>query len=157
LMLGNTVIVKPSELCAGSTLLFDGLFAEAGFPEDVYQTALISTRQASTYIADSRIRAVTLTGSDRAGSAVAEQAGRHIKPVVLELGGSDAYVVLDSADVEKAAATASFCRLIINGQACALPKRIIVTEKVADEFIDRFTEAFTNQTIGDPFEPETTL
>lgn len=157
LMLGNTVIVKPSELCAGSTLLFDKLFAEAGFPANVYQTGLISTAQASAYIADPRIRAVTLTGSDRAGSAVAEQAGRQIKPVVLELGGSDAYVVLDSADVEKAAATASFCRLIIGGQACALPKRIIVTEKVADEFTARFIEAFTNQTIGDPFDPATTL
>jgi succinate-semialdehyde dehydrogenase/glutarate-semialdehyde dehydrogenase len=153
LMLGNTVLLKPSELCAGSTLLFDELFQQAGFPADVYQTVLISTAQASAYIADPRIRAVTLTGSDRAGSAVAEQAGRNIKPVVLELGGSDAFVVLDSADVAKAAGIASFCRIIIGGQACALPKRIIVTEPVADEFISMFTEAFTSQTMGDPWPP----
>jgi succinate-semialdehyde dehydrogenase/glutarate-semialdehyde dehydrogenase len=157
LILGNTVLLKPSELCAGSTLLFDELFRQAGFPADVYQTVLISTAQASTYIADPRVRAVTLTGSDRAGAAVAEQTGRNIKPVVLELGGSDAFVVLDSADVAKAAGTASFCRIIIGGQACALPKRIIVTERVADEFISAFTAAFTNQTMGDPFDPATTL
>jgi succinate-semialdehyde dehydrogenase/glutarate-semialdehyde dehydrogenase len=157
LLLGNTVLLKPAELCAGSTLMFDDLFREAGFPADVYQTVLLSTTQASTYIADSRVRAVTLTGSDRAGAAVAEQAGRNIKPIVLELGGSDAFVVLDSADVAKAAGVASFCRLIIGGQACALPKRIIVTERVADEFIDAFTSAFIDQTMGDPFDPATTL
>lgn len=100
---------------------------------------------------------MTLTGSDAAGSIVGAQAGRHIKPVVLELGGSDAFVVLDSADLDKAAQTAATCRLIIGGQACALPKRVIVTEKIADEFIAKFVAVFTNQRIGDPFDPETTL
>jgi succinate-semialdehyde dehydrogenase/glutarate-semialdehyde dehydrogenase len=157
LMLGNTVLVKPAELSAGSTLSFDRLFTEAGFPEAVYQTALISTDQVSAYIADPRIRGVTLTGSDRAGSAVGEQAGRHIKPVVLELGGSDAFIVLDSADVAKAAQTAAACRLMIGGQVCASPKRIIVTDKVAAAFITQFTEAFTGQRLGDPFDPSTTL
>ncbi|MDQ7909342.1 aldehyde dehydrogenase family protein [Phytohabitans sp. ZYX-F-186] len=157
LMLGNTVMVKPAEICAGSTLMFDELFREAGFPEGAYQTVLASTDQVSTLIADDRVRAVTLTGSDRAGSIVGEQASRHIKPVVLELGGSDAFVVLDSADVALAAGTAATCRLLLGGQACALPKRLIVTEAVADEFTAAFVELFTDQVIGDPFDPATTL
>jgi succinate-semialdehyde dehydrogenase / glutarate-semialdehyde dehydrogenase len=157
LMLGNTVLLKPSEVSAGSTLFFDHLFAEAGFPADVYQTALVSTAQVSAYIADPRVRGVTMTGSDRAGSAVGEQAGRNIKPVVLELGGSDAFVVLDSADVDKAAATASSCRLALGGQVCVSPKRVIVTEAVADEFIAKYTETFAGVKVGDPFDPETTV
>jgi succinate-semialdehyde dehydrogenase/glutarate-semialdehyde dehydrogenase len=157
LMLGNTVLLKPSEVCPGSTLLFDSLFLDAGFPEHVYQTALVSTAQVSSYIADPRIRAITLTGSDRAGSAIGEQAGRHIKPVVLELGGSDAFIVLDSADVAKAAGTAVSCRLMIGGQVCISPKRIILTEAVADEFTTQFVDSFTNQVVGDPFDPATTV
>jgi succinate-semialdehyde dehydrogenase / glutarate-semialdehyde dehydrogenase len=157
LMLGNTVLLKPSEVSAGSTLVFDRLFTEAGFPADVYQTVLVSTAQVSVYIADQRVRGITLTGSDRAGSAVGEQAGRNIKPAVLELGGSDAFIVLDSADVAKAAEVAVACRLAIGGQVCISPKRIIVTEPVADEFIARFTEGFSGQILGDPFDPKTTV
>ena len=157
LMLGNTVLLKPSEISPGSTLLFDALFEKAGFPPNVYQTALVSTAQVSKYIADHRLRAITLTGSDRAGSAIGEQAGRHIKPVVLELGGSDAFIVLDSADVSKAAGMAASCRLAVSGQLCVSPKRIILTEAIADEFVDQFTEAFANQRMGDPFDPQTTI
>jgi succinate-semialdehyde dehydrogenase/glutarate-semialdehyde dehydrogenase len=157
LMLGNTVVLKPSEVSAGSTLLFDQIFGEAGFPPDVYQTALLSTSQVSDYVADRRIRAITLTGSDRAGAAVGEQAGRNIKPVVLELGGSDAFIVLESSDVEKAALLAAAVRLMISGQVCISPKRLIVTEPVADDFIAHFIEAFSQYKLGDPFDPETTL
>jgi succinate-semialdehyde dehydrogenase / glutarate-semialdehyde dehydrogenase len=157
LMLGNTVLLKPSEVSAGSTLFLDHLFGEAGFPADVYQTALVSTAQVSAYIADPRVRAVTLTGSDRAGSAVGEQAGRNIKPVVLELGGSDAFIVLESANVAKAAATAAAVRLVVNGQVCVSPKRVIVTEAVADEFIAKYTQAFAGVKVGDPFDPQTTI
>ncbi|MFF8316498.1 aldehyde dehydrogenase family protein [Streptomyces bobili] len=157
LMLGNTVLVKPSEVSAGSTLFLDSLFQEAGFPADVYQTALVTREHVSSYIADDRVRAVTLTGSDRAGASIGEQAGRHIKPVVLELGGSDAFVVLDSADVDKAAATAAACRLAIGGQICVSPKRLIVTEAVAEKFTATFNAAFADQKIGDPFDPETTV
>jgi succinate-semialdehyde dehydrogenase / glutarate-semialdehyde dehydrogenase len=157
LMLGNTVLLKPSEVSPGSTLLLDALFEEAGFPPDVYQTALVSTGQVSSYIADPRLRAVTLTGSDRAGSAIGEQAGRHIKPVVLELGGSDAFIVLESADVAKAAGTAVSCRLRVAGQVCVSPKRIILTEAIADEFVAQFAAAFASQTMGDPFDPRTTV
>jgi succinate-semialdehyde dehydrogenase/glutarate-semialdehyde dehydrogenase len=157
LMLGNTVLLKPSEISAGSTSYFDDLFDEAGFPPHVYQTSLVSTQQVSTWIEDPRVRAVTLTGSDRAGSAVGEQASRNIKPVVLELGGSDAFIVLDSADVQKAAGTAVACRLFIGGQVCISPKRILVTDSVADEFIAAFTDGFRQQQVGDPFDPDTTV
>jgi succinate-semialdehyde dehydrogenase/glutarate-semialdehyde dehydrogenase len=157
LMLGNTVLLKPSELAAGSTEFFDHLFDDAGFPADVYQTALISAAHVSSYIADPRLRAITLTGSDRAGAAVGEQAGRHIKPIVLELGGSDPYIVLASADVDAAVATAAICRLLIGGQMCNSPKRIILEEAIADDFIEQFTAQFGAQKLGDGFDPETTL
>ena len=157
LMLGNTVLLKPAEISAGSTLRLDRLFEDAGFPAHVYQTSLVSTAQVSTYLADPRVRAVTLTGSDRAGSAIGEQAGRNIKPAVLELGGSDAFIVLDSADVSTAAAMSSVCRLAIGGQICVSPKRIIVTDAVADDFIAQFIESFANQKLGDPFAPDTTV
>ena len=157
LMLGNTVIVKPAEICAGSTLMYDEIFLEAGFPEGAYQTILATTDQCSTLIADDRVRAVTLTGSDRAGSAVGAQASKHIKPVVLELGGSDAFIVLDSADVDLAAGTAAVCRLVLGGQACALPKRVIVTDGIADEFTEKYVAAFASQVLGDPFDEKSTV
>lgn len=157
LFLGNTVLVKPAAICPGTTLFFDDLVTQAGFPPDVYHTALVSSSQVSDYIRDDRIRAVTLTGSDTAGSIVGEQAGREIKPVVLELGGSDAFIVLDSADATRAAANAAACRLVIGGQVCASPKRMIVTEGAADEFISAFTESFADQVVGDPFDPATTV
>ncbi|MET4898898.1 aldehyde dehydrogenase family protein [Sphingomonadaceae bacterium jetA1] len=157
LMVGNCVILKPAEIVAGTTLILDELFAEAGFPASVYQTALASREQISVFIADPRVRAVTLTGSDRAGVVIGEQAGRSIKPVVLELGGSDAFIVLDSADVAAAAGMGAVCRLALGGQVCVSPKRVIVTEKVADDFIRQYTEVFASQTIGDPLNPDTTL
>lgn len=157
LMVGNTIVLKPSEVTPGSTFLLEKMFQEAGFPEDVFQTVLISTDQVSTYIEDDRIRAVTLTGSDRAGSAVGEQASRNIKPVVLELGGSDAFIVLDGADARKAASDGCTARLFLGGQVCASPKRMIVTEAVADEYIAAFVEGFAGQVVGDPFDEATTV
>ena len=157
LMLGNTVLLKPAAISAGSTLVFDELFAKAGFPVGVYQTVLVSPDQASAYIADQRVRAVTLTGSERAGSIVGAQAGSHIKPVVLELGGSDPLIVLESADLTKAARCAASIRLMTGGQLCASPKRIIVTESIADEFTTAFLQFYTDQVVGDPFDPATTV
>ncbi|MEC5317804.1 aldehyde dehydrogenase family protein [Brenneria populi subsp. brevivirga] len=157
LMLGNTVLLKPAEISVGSTLILEELFAAAGFPPAVFQVALVSREQVSQYIADPRVRAVTLTGSNRAGSSIGEQAGRHIKPVVLELGGSDPFIVLDSADVAAAAGTAAVCRLALGGQICVSPKRVIVTEKIAAAFIQAYSEVFAKQKIGDPFAPDTTL
>lgn len=154
LFLGNTVLLKPAEICAGSTLMFDELFIEAGFPANVYQTVLASIDQVSAYIADPRIRAVTLTGSDRAGSAVGEQAGRHIKPVVLELGGSDAFIVLPSADIRTAAGFAASCRLALGGQICVSPKRVIlVGREMAEQFIPVYMNVFESMVMGDGFDP----
>ncbi|MEE3853021.1 aldehyde dehydrogenase family protein [Gordonia sp. LSe1-13] len=157
LLLGNAVLLKPSNITAGSTLMLDDLFARAGLPEGVYATALLSSSQVSSLIADPRVRAVTLTGSDRVGQLIGEQAGRRVKPVVLELGGSDPFVVLDDADVERAAETLVARRLQISGQVCASPKRIIVTDKVADRLTDLVAEGFRRQVVGDPFDPSTTV
>ncbi|HDM8297433.1 aldehyde dehydrogenase family protein [Yersinia enterocolitica] len=157
LMLGNAVLMKPAEIVAGSTLMMDEIFSEAGFPPHIYQSALVSRDQVSRFIADPRIRAVALTGSDWAGSIVGEQAGRHIKPVTLELGGSDAFIVLDYANPAAVANEAAACRLFGIGQSCMSPKRAIITEKVADEFIKTYVEIFASQKVGDPFDPETTV
>jgi succinate-semialdehyde dehydrogenase/glutarate-semialdehyde dehydrogenase len=157
LMLGNTVLLKPSEITPGSTMMLDGIFHEAGLPDNVYRTSLLSVDQVSSLIADPRVRAVTLTGSDRAGSAVAAQAGRRIKPVVLELGGSDPFVVLDSADPIEAARTAATARMWVCGQTCVSPKRVIVTEGIADDFISEYAAQFRAQLVGDPFDPKTTV
>jgi succinate-semialdehyde dehydrogenase/glutarate-semialdehyde dehydrogenase len=156
-MLGNTVMVKPSSVTPGSTMLLDELFIEAGFPAGVYQTALLSYAQLDRFIADPRVRGVTLTGSEDAGGRVGAQAGAKIKPVVLELGGSDAFVVLDSADPQAAAQTAVQARLAIGGQICVSPKRWIVTDKVRDEFSAAVSQLFAAQVVGDPFDPATTV
>ncbi|MFV0253572.1 MAG: aldehyde dehydrogenase family protein [Beutenbergiaceae bacterium] len=158
LFLGNTVLVKPAEISAGSTLMFDELFEQAGFPAGLYQTVLASVDQISAYIADPRIRAVTLTGSDRAGAAVGEQAGKYIKPLVLELGGSDAFIVLPSSDVESTASYAAQCRLALAGQACVSPKRVILVGKgTAEKFIPSYTSVFEAMVMGDGFDPKVTV
>ena len=157
LMLGNTILLKPAGLTVNSSLLFDEWFREAGFPEGVYQTALITSDQISRFIADRRVRSVTFTGSDRVGSIIGRQAGEHIKPVVLELGGSDPFIVLDSADVQRAAGLAAQIRLGNAGQICVSPKRVIVTDKVADEFIATYAAVFAGAKVGDPYDPETTV
>lgn len=157
LMLGNTVLIKPAQQCAGSTRLLDELFREAGFPADVFQTALITHSQVSRYIADDRVRAIGFTGSDYAGKMIGALAGENVKPVTLELGGSDAFLVLDSANAREAAAVASSCRLFISGQVCTSPKRLIVTEQSADVFVAGVVEAFAEQIVGDPTEPSTTV
>src|SRR3989475_7002359 len=108
-------------------------------------------------IADARVRAVTLTGSDRAGSQVAQQAGRHLKKTVLELGGSDPFIVLEDADLEKAAQVAAEARLINSGQSCIAAKRFIVVERVADRFLERFTAEMRARRVGDPLDPRTQI
>lgn len=157
LMLGNAVLLKPSEITPGVALLLEALLAEAGLPEGLFQVVLASREQIARYIADPRVRAVTLTGSDRAGSTIGEMSGRHIKPMMLELGGSDAFIVLDSADAGAVAATAANCRLALNGQMCISPKRVIVTEKVADAFAATYCDMFARVVIGDPLDPATTF
>src|SRR5690625_5445756 len=125
-----------AEICAATALKIQDLMRQAGVPEVAYVNVFATHEQVSTMIADPRIQGVSLTGSERAGSAVAEQAGRHLKKAVLELGGSDPYIVLDSADVATSARRALFSRLSNTGQACTSNKRIIVMDDIYDEFVE---------------------
>ncbi|GAB7004867.1 NAD-dependent succinate-semialdehyde dehydrogenase [Nocardioides sp. AN3] len=135
LVAGNTVLLKHAENCPTSALAIAQLFADAGVPDGVYRNLFATHEQVASMIADPRVRGVSLTGSERAGTAVAEAAGRHLKKVVLELGGSDPYIVLDTDDVEAAADLAWSTRISNMGQACNSNKRMIVMEDVYDDFV----------------------
>ena len=137
---GNTVILKHAENCPTSALALAKLFADAGVPEGVYTNLFATHEQVASMIADKRVRGVSLTGSERAGTAVAETAGRNLKKVVLELGGSDPYIVLDTDDVDAAAETAWNTRMENTGQACNSNKRMIVMEDVYDDFVAALTK-----------------
>ena len=150
LALGNTVLVKPSEWCPRSAIALEELLMEAGVPEGAYQSVLATHDQVRVMIADPRVQGVSLTGSERAGSAVAAIAGEHLKKVVLELGGSDAYVVLDTESVEDAAATAWAVRMENMGQACNSNKRIIVAQHLFDEFVTELVQLASRLGPGDP-------
>ena len=149
---GNAGILKHAPNSTGSGLAFADLMREAGVPEGVFQTLVIDTDQAADVIGDERIAAVTLTGSERAGRSVAATAGKHLKKCVLELGGSDAYVILDDADLDKAIEVGLKARFQNNGQSCIAAKRFIVEEPVHDEFCKRFSERVAAFKMGDPFD-----
>ena len=138
-------------------MLLEELFIDAGFPPDVFQTLLIDTEQTGRVISDFRVRAVTLTGSDRAGSQVARQAGERLKRVVLELGGSDPFIVMPSADLSSAVRTAVEARLINCGQSCIAAKRFIVHESVAEEFERLFVQLMRSFKVGDPTDENTQM
>lgn len=157
LLLGNTAIVKPARITGASTMMLDPLFIEAGFPEGAYQTILADSGAIEGVINDDRIACVAMTGSDAVGSIIGSQASKAIKPVVLELGGADPFVVLESADPVAAATHGAVCRLGIGGQVCASPKRAIVAESIADKFIETYVGVMSNQNIGDGMNPDTTL
>ena len=152
---GNAGILKHAPNVFRCALEIEGVFREAGFPEGLFRAVLLSNEAAGRVIADARVRAVTLTGSDRAGSQVAEQAGRHLKKTVLELGGSDPFIVLEDADLARAATTAAEARLINSGQSCIAAKRFIVVERVADRFLERFTDEMRARKVGDPLDAAT--
>jgi succinate-semialdehyde dehydrogenase/glutarate-semialdehyde dehydrogenase len=140
LIAGNVVILKHAENCPTSALAIAEIMHEAGVPEGVYTNLFATHEQIAALIADKRVHGVSLTGSERAGTAVAEQAGRNLKKVVLELGGSDPYIILDTDDVETAAHTAWQTRMENVGQACNSNKRIIVTEPFYDDFVTALTK-----------------
>lgn len=150
LMLGNTVILKHAEICAGSALKIQKYMREAGVPEGAYVNIFATHEQVSAMIADPRIQGISLTGSERAGAAVGEQAGRHLKKAVLELGGSDPYIVLDSADVAASARRALFSRLSNSGQACTSNKRMIVMDDIYDEFVAELAKLASELSPGNP-------
>ncbi len=155
IMAGNTVLLKHASNVPGCSLAIEDLFSGAGAPEGVFASLLIDGRTASSLIADRRIRAVTLTGSVPAGRKVAAAAGEHLKPVVLELGGSDPFVVLDDADVAKAAEVGAQSRMLNNGQSCIAAKRFIVVDAVADDFTEALRANIAAMTVGDPMDEAT--
>jgi succinate-semialdehyde dehydrogenase/glutarate-semialdehyde dehydrogenase len=157
LMAGNTGLLKHASNVPGSALAIEEVMTEAGFPPGVFQTLLIPGSGVAQVIEHPAIAAATLTGSDPAGRAVAAQAGSLLKKTVLELGGSDPYLVLSDADLPAAAATCAASRLINGGQSCIAAKRFIVIEDVAQEFTRLFVEAMAKVEMGDPLEEGTKL
>ena len=155
LMAGNAGILKHASNVPRCALQIEEVFRRAGFPEGLFRTVLAGSGAVKGLIADPRIAAVTLTGSERAGSAVAEQAGREVKKTVLELGGSDPFIVLADADLAAAARGAAEGRLINSGQSCIAAKRFIVVEAVADRFLERFKSELAARRMGDPAARET--
>jgi succinate-semialdehyde dehydrogenase / glutarate-semialdehyde dehydrogenase len=157
LMAGNGVVLKHASNVSGCALAIDSLFADSGAPTGIFTTLLIDAERAQALIADPRIAAVTLTGSDAAGAAVAARAGQALKKCVLELGGSDPFIVLADADLDAAAQHAAEARLINNGQSCICAKRFIVETGVADRFEATFTQHMKETRVGDPRETGTQL
>ncbi|GMA42086.1 NAD-dependent succinate-semialdehyde dehydrogenase [Mobilicoccus caccae] len=157
LMLGNTILLKHAQICAKSALVMEEIFRDAGFPEGAYVNIFATNEQITDVIADPRVQGVSLTGSERAGAAVAETAGRNLKKCVLELGGSDAMIVLDSPDIARTVKVAAGARLSNAGQACNSPKRMLVAEDLYDEFVEGLTAAFEKTSTGDPLEDDTRM
>ena len=153
LMAGNVGLLKHASNVPQCALAIQEIFRNAGFPEGSFQTLLIDSRRVTKLIADPRIAAVTLTGSVGAGSSVAEAAGKEIKKTVLELGGSDPFIVMPSANLEKAVETAVQARVINNGQSCIAAKRFIVDRRIATEFEKKFVEQMKSLKVGDPLDP----
>lgn len=157
LMAGNVVMVKHASGVPQCALAFEQLLHDAGAPAGAYTNLFISKEQVAQVIEDPRIRAVALTGSEAAGAIVAAQAGQHLKKTTLELGGSDPFIVLDDADLEKAVKYAVRGRMGNSGQACTASKRIIVVDALADSFLEKFQAALGHFEPGDPLDKATTL
>jgi succinate-semialdehyde dehydrogenase / glutarate-semialdehyde dehydrogenase len=155
LMAGNAGLLKHASNVPRCALSIEEVFRDAGFPRGLFATALLESRAVAALIDDPRIAAVTLTGSDLAGSKVAERAGRALKKTVLELGGSDPFIVLADADVDTAARVAAEARLVNSGQSCIAAKRFIAVASVADRFAKRFAEELRSRRMGDPLLRET--
>ncbi|MGW0748431.1 NADP-dependent succinic semialdehyde dehydrogenase [Streptomyces sp. NPDC002587] len=155
LMAGNVGLLKHASNVPQTALYLGELFHRAGFPRGCFQTLLIGAAAVEDVLRDPRVAAATLTGSEPAGRAVASVAGDEVKKTVLELGGSDPYIVMPSADVDKAARTAVTARVQNNGQSCIAAKRFIVHTDVHDEFAERFTAGMAALTVGDPMEEST--
>lgn len=156
-IVGNTVVLKHAEIVPQIAQLMEDLFKEAGAPAGVYTNLFLHVEHIEDVITDSRIAAVTLTGSEGAGSSVAALAGKHIKKTVIELGGSDPFIVLEDADIAGAVERAVLGRISNSGQVCTSPKRIIVVEAIAEEFTEKAKAKFKSIKVGDPLDPETDM
>ena len=157
LMAGNGAILKHASNVPESAMAIQIVFEKAGFPKGLFTTLLVSSKAVKGIIQNPKIKAVTLTGSESAGSAVATIAGKNIKKTVLELGGSDAYIILEDADLEEAIEACVTSRLINSGQSCIGAKRFIVVESIYDEFLNKFKNKMKSKKIGDPMKKETDI
>ena len=157
LMAGNAGLLKHASNVPGCALAIEEIFREAGFPEGLFRTLLIPGSRVGGVIENPLVRGVTLTGSTPAGRAVAAKSGEMLKKTVLELGGSDPYVILEDADLESAASTCATARLINSGQSCIAAKRFIVVEKVRQAFEERFVAAMAAGRMGDPMDEDTVV
>ena len=157
LIAGNSVILKHASICTGSGLLLRDLCEEAGLPKGLFDVIIVGHDLSDKVIEHKLIRAVTMTGSDGAGSHIGELASKNLKKTVLELGSNDAYLVLEDADIETAVKTCVMGRLYNNGETCVSAKRFIVTDAVYDEFVSAFVERMKGVTMGDPTKDDTQL
>jgi succinate-semialdehyde dehydrogenase/glutarate-semialdehyde dehydrogenase len=157
LMAGNVGLLKHASNVPQCALAIEDIIHRAGFPKGVFQTLLIGASQVADLMADDRVKAATLTGSEPAGASLAVASGKQIKKTVLELGGSDPFIVLESADLETAVSTAVTARMLNNGQSCIAAKRFIIAESVADQFEKLLLEKFQSLKIGNPLEADTDL
>ena len=157
LMAGNVAVLKHASNVPQCALAIEEIFVKAGFPVGVFQTLLVGASAVAEILDDNRIKAATLTGSELAGSALAAEAGKQIKPTLLELGGSDPFIVMPSADLVRAIDTAVTTRTLNNGQSCIAAKRFILHEQIADPFIAGLTQRFADLTVGDPRQFDTDI
>jgi len=157
LMAGNTMLMKHASNVPQCAQVMEDIFLEAGAPVGVYQNLFIPGNEVDGLLADKRIKAVTLTGSEPAGAAIAAAAGKYVKKSTLELGGSDAFIVLDDANIDEAVEAAVYGRLWNAGQVCVSPKRVIVEEGVADKFLEKVKAKFATIRVGDPMNEQTEL
>jgi succinate-semialdehyde dehydrogenase / glutarate-semialdehyde dehydrogenase len=157
LVIGNTILLKHAPQCPESAEAMQQMFDDAGFPEGAYENVYATNEQIEWVIADPRLRGVSVTGSERAGAAVAEIAGRNLKKVVLELGGSDPFILLGTEDVDAAAQKAAEARLDNTGQSCNAAKRFIVVDGLYDEFLEKLREKMTASKSGDPTAEDTEI
>lgn len=157
IMVGNTILLKHASIVPQCAAAIEELFVEAEAPEGLYTNLFITGKHASALVADKRIKGVSLTGSEEAGASVAMEAGKHLKKVVLELGGNDVFIILEDADIEKTVEWAVVGRMNNNGQCCVASKRFIAVEAIADEFIQKFKDVLSKMKVGDPMDPATEL
>ena len=157
IMVGNTILLKHASIVPQCAAAIEELFEEAEAPEGLYTNLFITGKNASALVSDKRIKGVSLTGSEEAGASIAMEAGKHLKKVVLELGGNDVFIILEDADMEKTVEWAVVGRMNNNGQCCVASKRFIAVEAIADEFIQKFKDKLSKMKVGDPMDTATDL
>ena len=157
IMVGNTILIKHASIVPQCGIAIADLFREAGAPDGLYTNLLMSGKRASALVSDKRIKGVSLTGSEAAGASIASEAGKYLKKSVLELGGSDAFIILEDADIDKTVEWAVVGRINNNGECCIASKRFIAVEAIADEFLKKFTAKMAALKVGNPMDKDTDL